>query len=142
MKKLTPNVMVVSYEKAISTDWEAEVLALEEKGCQAFLAADIPTLDRLWAADFVVNSPLNRIHDKALVLQLLAAGRIRHQSMESVVERMVRTGDVVIVMGNDSVTDPPDGGITRRRFTNVWERQHGEWRTIARHAQIVPPADA
>ena len=129
--------MLVSYATPISTGWEAEVLAVEEQGCQAFLAGDISTLDRLWAPGFIVNSPLNRIHDKALVLELLAAGRIRHQSFESVIERMVRVGDVVIVMGHDSVTDPPDGRTTHRRFSNIWEHRNGAWHTIARHAQAV-----
>ena len=47
--------MLVSYTTPISTDWETEVLAVEEQGCQAFLAGDIATLDRLWAPEFVVN---------------------------------------------------------------------------------------
>ena len=48
-----------------------------------------------------------------------------------------RHGDVVIVMGHDRVTGPPDGGITRRRYTNIWQLQGGQWRTIARPAQVV-----
>jgi hypothetical protein len=40
-------------------------------------------------------------------------------------------------MGNDTVTDPPDGAISRRRFSNIWQLQDGRWRMIARHAHVV-----
>ena len=130
--------MHVSYSSPSMSDWETDILELENQACRAFLAADMSALDRLWAPEFVVNSPLNRIHDRATVLELLGAGRIRHLSMQCVIERMVRVGDVVIVMGRDTVTDPPDARVTNRRFTNIWGRHNGSWRTIARHAQAVP----
>jgi hypothetical protein len=40
-------------------------------------------------------------------------------------------------MGVDQVTDPPDGAVSRRRFTNAWRLDGGVWRTIARHAHVV-----
>jgi hypothetical protein len=117
--------------------WEQDILAREEENRVAFLAADIATLDRLWTDDFAVNSPLNFVNDKARTLGLLEAGRIRHTSLTSDIEHMVRHEDVVVVMGSDRVTDPPDGMITHRRFTNLWRREHGAWRCFARHANAV-----
>ena len=120
-----------------STDWQGEILALEEQSRVAFLAADLPTLERLWSEDFVVNSPLHVINDRAAVLDLLRAGRIRHTVYDVEIERVVRSGDVVVVMGRDAVDGPPHGERMQRRFTNVWQRRDGTWRTIARHAQLV-----
>jgi hypothetical protein len=40
-------------------------------------------------------------------------------------------------MGNDRVTDPPDGTISRRRFTNLWRIEGGTWRCFAPHANVV-----
>jgi ketosteroid isomerase-like protein len=116
---------------------DREIRDIEEQSRVAFLAGDVETLDRLWADGFLVNSPLNMVNERAGVLALLQSGRIRHTSLEVAIERISQHGDVVVVMGNDTVTDPPDGRVTRRRFTNIWQRQDGRWRMVARHAQHV-----
>ena len=119
------------------TDWRREIEDLEEQGRRAFLAQDIAALKRLMSDDFIVNSPLNRIHTGDQVLDLLARGVIRHLSYDVHIELIQRHGDVVFVMGRDVVTNPPDAVALHRRFTNVWEPAGGSWRMIARHAQPV-----
>ncbi len=121
----------------MTNTWEQDVRAREEENRLAFLTADLAALDRLWTDDFLVNSPLNFVNDKARTLALLEAGRIRHASLASEIEHMTRHGDVVVVMGSDRVTDPPDGTITHRRFTNLWRLEGGVWRCFARHANEV-----
>jgi len=120
-----------------AADWQRDILTLEEQARAAFLGADIPTLDAMWADGFIVNSPLNMINDKARVIELLRAGRIRHSMYEVAIEQVTRHGDVVVVMGRDTVDGPPDNVRVHRRFTNVWQLQGGAWRSIARHAQVV-----
>lgn len=122
-----------------ATDWQQEIRTLEERGRVAFLAADIPTLEALWDDRLLVNSPLNVVNDKARVLDLLRAGRIRHTLDDVEIEHVARYGDIVVVMGRDTVDGPPSNALTHRRFTNVWQRQDGAWRMIARHAQVVAP---
>ena len=122
---------------AVAADWQRDILALEEQARAAFLAGDVATLDPMWADGFIVNSPLNMINDKARVIELLRAGRIRHGSYDVEIERMSRHGDVIVVMGRDTVDGPPDNVRAHRRFTNVWQLQDGAWRSIARHAQVV-----
>jgi len=117
--------------------WEQDIRALEEAGRVAFLAGDTEILDGMWDDTLLVNSPLNMINEKAKVLELLAAGRIRHTFDDVVIERLQRYGDVVVVMGRDTVDGPPHGSIINRRFTNIWQLQDGAWKMIARHAQIV-----
>jgi uncharacterized protein DUF4440 len=117
--------------------WEQDIRALEEAGRVAFLAGDTTTLDGMWDDDLLVNSPLNIINDKARVLELLKTGRIRHTFDDVVIERVERYDNVVVVMGRDTVDGPPHGAIMERRFTNIWQLQDGEWKMIARHAQIV-----
>jgi ketosteroid isomerase-like protein len=121
----------------MSSTWEQDIRAREEENRVAFLKADVTTLARLWTDDFLVNSPLNLVNDKPRTLALLQAGRIRHSSLASDIERMTRYGDVVVVMGSDRVTDPPDGTITHRRFTNLWRLEGGAWRCFARHANAI-----
>lgn len=121
----------------MSSTWEQDIRACEEQNRVAFLAADVAVLDRLWTDDFAVNSPINVINDKPKTLALLQTGRIRHTSLAAEIEHISRHGDVVVVMGSDRVTDPPDGIVTHRRFTNLWRREGGEWRCFARHANVV-----
>jgi Domain of unknown function (DUF4440) len=121
-----------------TTAWQQEIRTLEEQGRVAFLAGDVATLDGMWDDGLLVNSPLNLVNDKARVLQLLAAGIIRHTMDEVEIEHVARYGDVVVVMGRDTVDGPPSNVLTHRRFTNVWQLQDGAWRMIARHAQVVP----
>lgn len=124
-------------EQQNSTEWEAEIRQREEDLRVAFLAADIPALDAIIAEGYLVNSPLQQVLDKPKLLALLAAGRIRHSEFDVVIECVSRQGDVAVVMGRDSVIDPPAGKRTQRRFTNLWHHQAGVWRTIARHAHVL-----
>jgi ketosteroid isomerase-like protein len=122
-----------------SAAWEQEIRTLEEQGRVAFLAGDVATLDAMWDDGLLVNSPLNMVNDKARVLQLLGAGIIRHTMDEVTIEHVARYGDIVVVMGRDTVDGPPSNVLTHRRFTNVWQRQAEGWRMVARHAQVVKP---
>ncbi len=121
--------------------WESDIRRVEEEARVAFLNGDVASLNRLWADEYIVNSPLERLNDKTQVLALLQAGRIRHDTYECEIEHISRHGDVVIVMGQDRVTGPP-AGPARRRYTNVWQLQNGQWRSIARHAQLLAGAPA
>jgi hypothetical protein len=58
---------------------------------------------------------------------------------EVAIEQIARYGDIVVVMGRDTVDGPPTNVLTQRRFINVWQLQDGGWRMIARHAQVVAP---
>jgi ketosteroid isomerase-like protein len=98
----------------MSSTWDQDIRAREEENRAAFLAADLETLERLWTDDFVVNSPINIVHDKRRTLALLQAGRIRHTSLAFEIEHMARHGEV-----------------------NLWRLESGTWRCFARHANIL-----
>lgn len=129
--------MASSATGGASTTWQDEIRSLEEEARVAFLKVDLPTLEGLWADGFSVNSPLQRVVDREQLLDLLRTGRVRHLAHECEIELMSRYGDVAVVMGRDRVVDPPDGAVSHRRFTNVWQRDNGAWRLIARHAHVI-----
>jgi hypothetical protein len=124
-------------EKNAGSGWEARIREHEALGIHAFLAGDQETLRRLWSEDLAVNSPLNRIHEGGRVLDLLGRETIQHESLEASIERIWRHGDVVFVMGRESVRDPGDAKPYERRFTNVWGLDAGAWRLLARHANRI-----
>ena len=115
-------------------DWRRQIEELQEEGRRAFLAGDVGRLREIFADDLLVNSPIHRVHDKNTVLDLLARGVIRHTSAIEHVEVVERVGDLVVVMGWDTVTGPPQGGTVHRRFTNVWRAHGSSWQLIVRHA--------
>jgi ketosteroid isomerase-like protein len=118
--------------------WRARIEALQDESRVAFLAGDRVALDRLWADEMVVNSPVGRVLNKATVLDLLQNGLIRHIAYDERIEAIVRHGDTVVVMGGDTVVDIPDGPRIERRFTQVWRAFGADWRLVARHAHGMP----
>ena len=122
---------------APALSWDAEIRAREETLRVALLHGDVRVLEELLADGYIVNSTLNKVMAKPMLLQLLETGRLRHLSYESRIETMQRTGDTVVVMGGDRVVDGPDRVCSTRRFTNLWQLEGGRWRATARHAHVV-----
>lgn len=120
--------------------WQQDIRALEAEHCRAYVARDFDLLDRLWSDDLLVNSPINRVHDKQRVLDLLRAGIISHSAMECHAESMTQLGRFVIVMGSERVTNSSGGPVIQRRYTNMWHETDGVWQLVARHANIVSDA--
>jgi ketosteroid isomerase-like protein len=50
---------------------------------------------------------------------------------------------MAIIMGAETlqpIGDAPRAGQTvQRRFTNIWRREAGSWRLVARHANVIAP---
>jgi hypothetical protein len=91
----------------------------------------------MWSDDLIVNSPINIVHDKKRVLELLRAGVISHVSLECVAESVKQQGPYVITMGSESVVNQAGGPIIKRRYTNVWMRSGAGWLLVIRHANII-----
>ena len=124
---------------------EQVIRKLEHDESDAVLRGDLSALEKLWAEDFTVNSPQNRISEsRKVVLDLVRAGVIKYSSFVREIEAIRVHGDTVIVMGSEVVTPvgkvPNAGEIVRRRFTNIWLKSGGEWRLAARHANALCPS--
>ncbi len=118
-------------------DWQAEAIALEKENCRAFVGRDIERLNQLWSDDLLVKSPINRVHDKRRVLELLGSGVIAHLSYETDIEVAKRDGDILTVMGSETVINASHSPPVRRRYTNVWRREGDAWRLFLRHANVI-----
>jgi ketosteroid isomerase-like protein len=135
LKSLDIDVMQAHPDTA--PDWQREIDTLEAEANRAFLERDLPRLEQLFSDDLVVNSPINRVNDKRTVLDLLGRGIIGHVSSVLRHELMRRDGDLVIVMGADTVRNTPDEPTIDRRFTNVWRREDDRWRLYIRQATVI-----
>ena len=118
------------------TNWREAIGKIEAEHCRAFVARDLDRLEQLWADELLVNSPINRIHDKKRVLELVRAGKIGHVALECQAEALLQQGPFVVVMGLELVEDA-GGKQYRRRYTNVWRTSEGTWKLVARHANVI-----
>ncbi len=120
-----------------------EVRRLSAQEVEAFLHRDESSMARLWSNDFVVTNPLNRLANKQQVLGMMASGILVITSYDRQTEfAKLYRDDTVILAGRETVVwggKMPNAGRTEHlRFTAIWMREGGEWREVARHANIVP----
>ncbi|WP_462252137.1 nuclear transport factor 2 family protein [Ferruginibacter sp.] len=119
---------------------EKEIRDLEEKQAQAIMKKDSATLRKIWARNFMVNSPRNNVLTGGQV-EMVMAGLISYTSYTHDLEKILVTGNIVISMGSETVVPvmgSPKGGQTiKRRYTNIYQRENDRWILIARHANEI-----
>lgn len=146
MKKIILTAIVVVQSLALvaqnDAQKEAEVRAMEQQEVQALLQKDTVTLKKIWAPDFMVNSPFNMVFMGGQV-GLVSAGIISYSSFIRNIEEVMVLKDVVITMGSETVIpsglDPMAGQTIQRRYTNIWVKEKGDWILVARHANNICP---
>jgi ketosteroid isomerase-like protein len=122
---------------------EAEIRRSEQIEVRAVLTRDATTLRTLWDKDLVVNNPDNRVvtaktdpFDRPVMHKARTA-------FTRTVEKVTLRGDFAFSMGSETVVPgrhlPRAGQTVVRRYTNIWMRQSGGWKLVARHANVVCP---
>jgi hypothetical protein len=121
---------------------EAEVRAMEAVEVNAVLQRDTAMLRKIWAADFMVNAPINIIAVGGQV-EMVNAGILSYTSFTRNIERVMVMKELVITMGNEIVvpagTNPMAGQTIQRRYSNLWMKEKGKWIMVARHANNICP---
>jgi ketosteroid isomerase-like protein len=126
----------------------ADVVALDEQLRTALWERDFEIVEQLYAPEFTLNSPANRIQGRKETIDLLRNSGMRQTGVNRNIEAAYASGpDVVVIMGHESLVwegtgSDLDGRRTARRFTNIWRRIDGKWRSIGRQATTVPVATA
>jgi ketosteroid isomerase-like protein len=90
---------------------------------------------------FVVQMPDGSVVRGPDILKRFAAGTMRYDRIEQRIDYAGSHGpDVVVLMGEETVvagSGPAAGKPVRRRFTDVFRRENGEWRHDLRHASVI-----
>jgi len=119
----------------------AQIKILESEQTKVIVESDTIALAKIWAEDFHVNNPSNMIVNRSQVFQRIKSTFIRYSTYIQEPEYYGVFGDVVVVMGKETVVpigDNPDRDKTiTRRYTDVYKNINGEWKEIARHANII-----
>ena len=124
--------------------YEQTLRLLDNQERTAVLNRDRATLELLWSDQLTVNAPSNQVAiGKRTILDLVERGVIHYSSFERTIEFVRIDNDLGIIMGAETVRPtgnaPLAGQTVQRRFTNIWKREAGTWRMIARHANAIPP---
>ena len=138
--KLQPPAFV-----ARTTD-EKWLLATDSRQREAVRDGKLETIAEIGHPNLRINAPNNRILTRDDLIAMVKSGEIRNEVFERTAETLVITGNVGVVMGREVVFPGAESEQARmygrktlnRRFTNVYLREGGAWRHIARHANIVP----
>ena len=121
---------------------ENTIRNLEQLECKAVLEKDTATLRKLWADEYTVNSPANRVVTGGKnTLDRPVINQADNVSFTRNVEHVTVKGGYAIAMGNELVV-PRSTGATpstpvKRRYSNVWLMDKGQWKLIARHANVI-----
>ena len=106
------------------------------------LKGDVPTLEKLWPEQFIVNNPQNEVSaDRNAVFDRIKKGLISYAQFDRKIESIKFNEDLAIVMGSEVVlrTGDTPAQIINRRFTNIWRKSGLSWQLIARHASVICP---
>jgi hypothetical protein len=119
-----------------------EVLAQRQRGIEAMMKGKTSAETERYSTTFVANTPGNAVVPGTEMLKLFAAGSVRYDSVEQTIEYAGSHGpDMVVLMGEEIVVPGTGaanaGNRIRRRFTDVFRRENGEWRHDLRHANVV-----
>ena len=143
MKKLVVTILLFAIwlcTYAQKNQVEIKIRNLEAREVQALLQQDTVTLKTLWATDYMVNAPFNKIvlgHQ----LDSVKADTRHYALFKREVEQVLVKGNVAISMGNETIefigNNPDAGKITKRRYTNIWLKEKGLWKLNARHANKI-----
>jgi ketosteroid isomerase-like protein len=128
-------------EAAARTPRIAAALAATVRMDRAILNRDAKGFSAVFADDAVVNNPFNRIARKADAERNLATGLIDYTTLERVIEYAAPRGDHDVVLMGEEVLTPVRrakfaGEKIRRRTTEVWSDETGEWKLVIRQATV------
>ncbi len=118
------------------------VLALRRAGIEAMMAGTMSAETERYSTTFVANTPNGGVVTGEAMLRLFSTGGIRYTHVEQRVDYAGSHGpDVVVIMGEEIIV-PGEGMANagqrvRRRFTDVFRRENGEWRHDLRHANVL-----
>ena len=130
---------------AQNNDTEATIRSLEQLEVQAILNKDSVILLKLWSKDYTVNSPDNVVVIPGKTTLDRPVLKRARTTFTREIEHVIIKGDLAIAMGSEKLVpldeQGKEGPIVSRRYTNIWQQQNGEWKLIARHANVICKKD-
>lgn len=128
---------------------ESSLRAADAEQMRIIVQGDAAAQKSFMHPNYMLNAPSNRVLRKTVLVDMLAQGKIASEKFERNIEGTAITGNIGIVMGNEVVQPAPGSELharygavpLKRRFTNVFIFENGQWLFLARQASIIeaPP---
>ena len=110
----------------------------EERARVAMLNAQASQLAEIWSENLIVSTPrLGVAGNRDQLLGAVESGAVVYEHYEQNIEKVRIDGDTAIVMGTETARTGPDSEPIQRQFTHVWVKREGQWRLLARHADLL-----
>lgn len=139
---LLPMLLVTTFAIAQSKEESAVAIAVESLR-KAMVDGNRDGLDKITASELSYGHSGGKIEDKTTFIEALASGNSDFVSIELTDQTIQVTGNVAIVRHtlsgatNDKGKQP---GTVKLYVLLVWQKQHNEWKLLARQAVKVPEA--
>jgi len=115
-------------------DITQDILAADEKRCEAMLANDPARLDAILDERLHFSHATSAVDDKLQFLAKMAAGRIEYVGIAWSEQKVTELGpDAALLTGRMNTDVKVEGEVKalRNRVMTVWARTDGAWRLLA-----------
>jgi len=129
------------YSSAQAVD-ESFIRKLDNEERLAVLRNDsVALFTKYWSPDMIVNTPANIAGTVEGTKKHVRDGKLDYAVFDRDIEKISILDNVAIVMGLETLKPQGKsdnvGKTVKRRFTNIWMKQKGVWRLVARQATII-----
>ena len=124
---------------------ESSLRAADAEQMRIIVDGDAKAQNAFMHENYILNGPSNRVLRKAVLVDMLANGKMASEHFERVIEGTAITGNIGIVMGSE-IVQPRAGSELgekfgssplKRRFSNVFVFENGRWYFLARQASVI-----
>lgn len=124
---------------------ETSLRAADAEQMRIIVEGDAESQNVFMHQNYILNGPSNRVLRKAVLVDMLASGKMASEHFEREIEGIAITGNIGIVMGSEIVTPRASSNLgekfgsapLKRRFTNVFIFENGRWYFLARQASVI-----
>jgi ketosteroid isomerase-like protein len=120
---------------------EQQINALYKAGDRALMAADVATLSRILADDYIQYDPAGQLFTKQQILENFRSGTVRYSSIVSTGRTIRLFGAMAVVHGSedDIVETRGQREQVRYLYLDVLMKRNGEWKLVA--SQLAKPME-
>ena len=119
---------------------EETLKQLEDSRCQAMIAADVDSLDRLLSEDLIWTHGSGSVDDKKALLNRIAEKSTVYLTVERMEEKYLFTKNTSLATGIAEMNVTLNGEVRklRNRYLDVWFLTNGAWRLVAWQSTPLP----
>jgi hypothetical protein len=120
-----------------------EVLKIRQQAIVALTTTGPTAESERYSSTFVANAPGGGVINAKQMQAAFAKGTVKYAKVEMKLDYAASHGpDMVVLMGEEIVVPGAGarnaGQSIRRRFTDIFRKENGEWRHDVRHANVIP----